>query len=120
MKKILPLFLSVLIFASSLLYLHQKVQIYVEAYRLSKHHRYYNELVDKRDHLMYNLCKEVSLAKVNQWAQDQNFTPVDKGKVLALNSTQQIQSQSSTMTLLLNRFLRASVSASTALAKEKK
>jgi len=120
MKKILPLFLAVFIFSSSLLYLHQKIQIYVEAYRLSSNHRRYNELVDKRDYLMYNLAKEISLAKVNQWAQAQNFAPVDKNKVLALNIDTQEQIEANTITSLLDRFLRASVSTSTALAKEKK
>ena len=120
MKKVLPLFLPVFIFSSSLLYLHQKIQIYVEAYRLSNNHHYHNELVDKRDYLMYNLAKEVSLAKVNQWAQAQNFTPVDKEKILALNTKTQEQVQENVINSVLNRFLRASVSTSTALAKERK
>jgi hypothetical protein len=120
MKKILPLFLPVFIFSSSLIYLHQKIQIYVEAYRLSNNYHCHNELVDKRDYLMYNLAKEVSLAKVNQWAQAQNFTPVDKGKVLALNIKAQEQIHENTINSVLNRLLRASVSTSTALAKERR
>ncbi len=120
MKKIMPVFLPIFIFSSSLIYLHQKVQIYVEAYRLSNNYSYHNELVDKRDYLMYNLAKEVSLAKVNQWARDQNFTPVDKEKVLALNTRAQEQVQEKAINSILDRFLRASVSTSTALAKERR
>jgi len=120
MKKVLPLVLVVLIFSLSFCYLHQKIQIYVEAYRLSSNHHRYNELVDKRDYLMYNLAKEISLAKVNQWAQAQDFAPVDKGKVLALNTRVQEEIKENTITSLLDRFLRASVSTSTALAKEKR
>ena len=120
MKRVLPLFLPVFIFSTSLVYLHQKVQIYVEAYRLNSNYRYHNELVDKRDYLMYNLAKEVSLAKVNQWAQAQNFTPVDREKRLVLNTETQREVHENALTSVFNSFLRASVSTSTALAKEKR
>ena len=120
MKKTLTLVLPVFIFLPSLLYLHQKVQIHIEAYRLSNNYYRYNELVDKRDSLMYNLAKEVSLAKVNQWAQVKNFASVGKEQMLALSVKQQKQISRNKITSLFNRFLRASVSTSAALAKEKK
>lgn len=118
MKKALHLILPAIIFFGALLYLHQKVRIYVEAYRLSGNYYRHNELLDKRDYLVYNFSQEVSLAKVNQWAQVQKFTFVDKAKVLALGGKEQKQASGSKIALLFSRLLKASASASTALAKE--
>jgi len=121
MKKVLPIILLILIFIPTLLYLHQKVQIYVEAYRLSNTFSYHKELIDKRDYLMYNFAKEATLAKVNQWASLKDFTPVDKGRVIALNIKRQTQTTSDNrIALLLNQILRVSTPTSTALAKEKR
>ena len=121
MKKILPIILPILIFIPTLLYLHQKVQIYVEAYRLSKTFSYHKELIDKRDYLMYNFSKVATLAKVNQWASIKDFTPVDKNKVMALSIKRQAQiASNSKMSLLLGRILKASEPTLTALAKEKR
>jgi hypothetical protein len=120
MRKTIPIILPIFLFFSFLFYLHQKIQIYVEAYRLSKHYNYYNELVDKRDYLMYNFSKEVSLAKVNQWAQEENFAPVSRERLLALNIETEEPIASNKIISLLNRFLNTSTSTSTALAKEKR
>lgn len=121
MKKVLPLILPVLIFIPALLYLHQKVQLYVEAYRLSNAFNYHKELIDKRDYLMYNFAKEATLAKVNQWASLKDFTQVDKGSVMALEMKRQTEIASGDkISLLLGRILRASTPTSTALAKEKR
>ncbi len=121
MKKILPLILPVLIFLPVLLYLHQKVQLYVEAYRLSNSFSYHKELIDKRDYLMYNFSKEATLAKVNQWASLKDFTPVDKGRVMALNIKRQPQIiGNNKIALFFDRVLRASTPTSTALAKDKR
>ena len=119
MKKMLPLILPILIFVPTLLYLHQKVQLYVEAYRLSNTFSYHKELIDKRDYLMYNFVNEANLAKVNQWASLKDFTPVDKGRVMALNIRRQAPIASDNkIALLLNRILKASTPTSTALAKD--
>ncbi len=118
MKKALYLVLPVLIFIPTLLYLHQKVQIYVEAYQLSKNYSYHNELIDKRDYLMYNFSKEVSLAKVNQWAKDQHFMPVDKNNIYTLNTDNKEEARDNKIVSLINRIFNASSSASTALAKD--
>jgi len=75
------------IFLSLLLYLHQKVLIYVEAYKLTHNYRLCNELVDKRDYLVYNLTQQTSVPKINQWAQKNNF--VSGQKLLALNLKKQ-------------------------------
>ena len=121
MKKILPLILPVIIFLPALLYLHQKVQLYVEAYRLSNTFGYHKELVDKRDYLMYNFAKEATLAKVNQWASRKDFTPIDKGRVMALNVRRQAQNVSGNrIALLLNQVLKASTPTSIALAEERR
>jgi len=81
-KKSFSIFI-VFLFIASLTFLHQKILIYVEAYKISKNHRLSNELVDKRDYLVYNLTKETSVQKINQWAEKNNFSPTEK--VLALN-----------------------------------
>jgi len=118
MKKILPLALPLFIFLTSLLYLHQKVQIYVEAYRLNANYQRYNELVDKRDYLMYNFAKEISLTKVNQWAKNERFSPVGRERVMASGAPSRRKAQGGVMASLLNRFLRTSASTSTVLAED--
>jgi len=121
MKKVLPLIVPLLIFLTALLYLHQKVQLYVEAYRLSSAFNYHKELIDKRDYLMYNFAEKATLAKVNQWASLKAFTPIDKNRIMALSIERQAQSASDKRIVsLFNRILRASTPTSTALAKEKR
>jgi len=119
MKKILPLILIIFIFSAGLLYLHQKVQIYVEAYRLNNNYHYHAELVDKRDYLMYNFAKEVSLVKLNQWAKTQNFAFVSQKMVVDLDRKRRNPAVNNKIVLLLDRFLSASSSTSTVLAKDK-
>ncbi len=119
MKKITPLLLLVLIFSASLCYLHQKIQIFVEAYRLSTNYTRYNELVAKRDYLLYNLNKHLTLEKINQWAQNQNYQVVTPDMVLAVRITKEQPAASNRFAALLNRFLGASTSSATALAGEK-
>ena len=120
MRRTLPLILPIFIFLPLLLYLHQKVQIYVEAYRLSNNYRHYNDLIDQKDCLLYDFAKEVSLARVNQWAQAQDFTLIDKERVFALNTEKQEPVANNKIALLLERFLRASTSTSVAMAGEKR
>jgi len=121
MKKLLFLILPFIIFLPVLLYLHQKVNLYVEAYRLSNTFSYRKELIDKRDYLMYNFSKVATLAKVNQWASVKDFTPVNKDRVMALSIKRRAQiASNSKMSLLLGRILKASEPTLTALAKEKR
>ncbi|MFH1768379.1 MAG: hypothetical protein ABH858_04375 [Candidatus Omnitrophota bacterium] len=75
----------VFIFFTSLLYLHQKVAIYREAYKLQESYHRYDKLVDCRDLLMYNRSERISLAKINSWIEANGFNLVDSDKVLALN-----------------------------------
>lgn len=119
MNKWFPLILLAIIFLASAFYLHQKIQIYVQAYLLSSSYNQYNELIAKRDYLMYNFNKEISIAKVNQWAQQENFQPVSKEKILALRAVEKQRSYERTLAHLFDRILGASTTASTALANEK-
>lgn len=105
-------------FAASLLYLHQKILIYVEAYKISKNHRFLNELVDKRDYLVYNLTKETSVPKVNQWAEKNNFMHTEKVFALDLRRPEQAKPASKIM-LVLGDILGTPAGSSTALAGEK-
>ena len=75
----------VLMFVVSLLYLHQKVLIYVEAYRLNETYQAYNNLVDARDDLLYNFSQKISLEKVNCWVENNGFTLAEGDKMLALH-----------------------------------
>lgn len=120
-KNILPLILLVSIFFFSLMYLHQKVQLYVEAYRLSNIFYCHNELIGKRDYLMYNFAKEATLTKINQWAVQKDFAPIDKNRMIALNKQKQVQgSGNNRISLLLSRIAKASAPASMALAEDKR
>lgn len=119
MKHSIIFILIVFIFLASFLYLHQKVLIFVEAYKLSKNHRIYNELVDKRDYLVYNFTKETSVLKVNQWAEKNKFIPAEK--VLALNLKRvPAQKSQNKLASLVNGLLGIGIptGSATALAKE--
>lgn len=108
------------VFAGTFLYLHQKVQIYVEAYRLSKNYQAYNECIDKRDYLMYNFMKEVSLSKLNAWVEKNEFSPVEKRKVLALNlEKRKVPASKNKLASLFNKAIGFSSASSTVLAQER-
>jgi len=115
-RSIIPL-LIVFIFLASFFYLHQKVLIYVEAYKLSKNHRIYNELVDKRDYLVYNFTKETSVSKVNQWAEKNKFIPAEKVLALNLKRTPTHKNRY-TFASLVHGLLGIPAGSSTALANE--
>jgi hypothetical protein len=119
MRRIHPIVIIIVVFTGGFVYLHQKIGIYVEAYRLSNNRRLYNELVDKKDYLMYNFTKEISIAKVNQWAQNENFTLVSKDQVVAMDLRGRESVAGKSLAQLLDGFLGASASTSAALANEK-
>lgn len=119
MRKSLPITLAVFLFIGSLLYLHQKIQIYIEAYKLGNAYGRHNELLDKRDYLMYNFSKEISLAKVNKWAQARNFASIGKERLFVMDIKAH-KATNNKIALLLDRFLWASASTPAALAKEKR
>lgn len=117
-KKI-PLVFSGVVFILSFLYLHQNVQVYVSAYKLSQSCAHYNELIDKSDYLMYNFAKSVSLAKVNQWAEDNEFGFITRSQKIALNLKGEKGSDSeSKLAFLYDRFLNFPSASSTALAED--
>lgn len=78
-------FFMVLIFIAAMGYLQQKVRFYVAAYELSRSYQINNELSSRRDFLARNFYQEVTVVKLNQWAQANKFYPADKNRVLALN-----------------------------------
>ena len=47
--------------------------LHVQAYTLTQNYKHYTDLVDRRDVLLYNLSKEISLDKINHWAQVNDF-----------------------------------------------
>lgn len=81
-KKILLIFVLFLILLS---YLHQKVSIFTEAYKLGENYQRYNKLVDRRDDLLYNFSEKVTLEKINCWAESNGFQLAKRDTVLTLN-----------------------------------
>ncbi len=81
MKRLIIAILSV--FILSFLYLHQKISLSRESYKLSRNWRVYNELVAKRDALLYNFSREVSLNKINIWAKNNLLKSAKRESVLA-------------------------------------
>ncbi|MCM8786724.1 MAG: hypothetical protein NC935_01565 [Candidatus Omnitrophica bacterium] len=84
MKKKKYLISAIFIFLAIFFYVHQKVQIYVEGYNLAKNYYLYNEYIDRRDYLVYNFAQRISLPKINEWVEKENFSSIKKDKVLAL------------------------------------
>ena len=123
MRRIIAYFLVLFIF--SLGYLHQKLGLYIEAYKLSGNHKVYNDFVDKRDALMYNLCNKTSLEKVNLWVKNNKFKLAGKEKILAFNiknvesDREKIIPQSKIMAYIKHRLFKLPVG-SEVLAKDKK
>lgn len=119
MKKISLLILFLIVFLIIFLYVHQKVLIYVEVYNLSKAYKIYNELVDRKDFLMYNLKREVSLPKLNQWAKENNLSFVGKDKILVLNLNKNFISNNRVKFSSNNTNIKFTKSSFEALAEEK-
>lgn len=117
----IPVIFMGFVFILSFFYLHQKIQIYVQAYQLGRNYQAYNELVDKKDYLVYNFAKSISFAKVNHWAENNGFQPVEKKRTLALNLKEEKLPvhKFDKLALLYSRFLQLPEASSTALAEEK-
>jgi hypothetical protein len=115
-KKTFAIFI-VFFFIASLTFLHQKILIYVEAYKISKNHRLSNELVDKRDYLVYNLTKETSVQKINQWAEKNNFPPTEKVLALNLRRAEPLKPANKVLSMFTD-LLGITTGSSTALAGE--
>ncbi len=118
MKKITPLILIAFIFFPSFFFLHQKIQIYVEAYRLSENYNYHNQLIDKKDYLMYTFTKATSLAKVNQWAKAQDFVSVGKDKHFSLATKKESAKSNNKIATFFSRLLGASTPTAEAFVKK--
>jgi hypothetical protein len=78
-------FIILFAFVFTFLYLNQKVSIYVAAYKLNSNYNSYEELSSKRDYLKYNYNKYVSVPRVNQWANQNNFSFGTGEKMIALS-----------------------------------
>lgn len=121
MKKLKPFFFLILAFLFTFLYLQQKVGIQVQAYQLSENYRFYNELVDKRDFMMYNFTRKISLAQVNQWAENNDLSTVNRSRLVALNLKQEkVPVLENELAAMFHRFIGGSTVASTAFAGDKK
>ncbi len=122
MWRIINCFLVIFLF--SLVHLHQKVGLHIEAYKLSSNYNVYNDFVDKRDGLMYNFYNKTSLDKVNLWVKNNEFRLADKERMLAFNiknvgfDKAKIIPQSKIMAYVNHRFFKLPVE-SEVLAKPK-
>jgi len=81
-KKILLVFI---LFLVSLGFLHQKVSLFTEAYKLSENYHEHNKLIDSRDDLLYNFSGKVSLKRINYWVESNGFELAKSNAVLALD-----------------------------------
>jgi len=110
MKKFL--LVSSLCFYLAVLYLHQRVQIYIEAYNLSRNYKLCKELIDKRDALLYNFYCKVPLERVNQWVESNEFKLVEKERIFAFKVSNKgektRESRMRNFRLSFNRLLRPS------------
>jgi len=75
----------ILLFFISFFYLRQKINIYVEGYRLNDAQKVFDKLVDRRDALLYNFSQKVSLAKINGWIEAKGFDFAKEDRILAFN-----------------------------------
>ncbi|MBD3246465.1 MAG: hypothetical protein GF333_05580 [Candidatus Omnitrophica bacterium] len=87
------------LFVLSLVYLHQKVLIFVEAYHLSARRRQLNELVDRKDALVYNLSQETHLAKINEWSESHDFKFAERERIVALDIEKQESPEENSFTV---------------------
>lgn len=90
------------------------------AYKLNENHSMLNKLVDERDYFLYNFTREISLDRLSEWAENNDFSPPEKEKVLALNLKERKQPiGENRFASLLKRFLKFPAGSSTALAEER-
>ena len=75
----------VLAFTVFLVYLHQKVIIYTEAYKLNASYRQLDKLADVYDNLLYDFSKQISLTHINSWVDANGLKVADSGNVVAFN-----------------------------------
>lgn len=121
MRKFVPLLIIFVVFLGSFFYLHQKVQAYIQAYKLSQNYRLYTELIDKRDCYAYYLKKKLTFAKVDKWAQENNFSPVDKQRLVVLNVGQSapLQKPQFSFALAMRRILNNTTTPASVFAKDR-
>jgi len=92
------------VFFGTLLYLHLKICIYLEGYRLSRGYQVNNELASRKDYLLKVFYAQMSLQRLNQWANDNDFTSVERQRLLALDMRKELAvRQESRLSALFNR-----------------
>lgn len=118
MRKISPLLLVFIIFAFLAIYLHQKVQIYTTAFYLQKNYNDYQELAAKKDYLMHNFSKKISLSHVSKWVLAEKFCSPEKGKLLVLKPKERIEVNVVSKKSFLER-IKSSASIADVFAKDR-
>ncbi|MCF7873899.1 MAG: hypothetical protein K9L84_00780 [Candidatus Omnitrophica bacterium] len=118
MRKISPLILVSIIFIFLSVYLHQKVQIYTAAFYLQKNYNNYQELVAKKDYLMHNFSKKVSLSHVSKWVLAEKLSSPGKEKLLVFKPNDQVETDTVSKKSFFKR-IRSSASIADVFAKER-
>ncbi|OQX81214.1 MAG: hypothetical protein B6D56_02945 [Candidatus Omnitrophica bacterium 4484_70.1] len=77
--------LFIFLFIVTFFYLHLKVSLNVERYKLTSSYRLYNKLIDKRDALLYNLTQRTNLKIINQWAENNRFVMPSQKNLIVFN-----------------------------------
>lgn len=114
----MPVFMC-LVCAAVFLRLHQKVQVYSEAYRLSKNYRMCNNLADTRDYLTYTYAKHTSVAVLSQWADENKYGFVGKEKMLAVQFRKRRQQPTGQFVRVVNNVLGISTATATAMTQDR-
>jgi hypothetical protein len=118
MRKISPLLLVFIIFAFLAIYLHQKVQIYTTAFYLQKNYNDCQELAAKKDYLMHNFSKKVSLSYVSKWVLAEKLSSPEKEKLLVLKSKDGIEADAVSKKSFFER-IKSSASIADVFAKDR-
>lgn len=74
----------ILVFITIFVYLHQKIVISVENYRISKNIDEHKRLVDLRDKELRDFFSLVSCDKINEWARENKFVLAKKNSKIVL------------------------------------
>ena len=109
---------ALIIFSCALVYLHQKVNVYVSACQLSDNYSYYEELAAKRDYLTYVFNKEMSLPKINQWVDKNNFSFNGRSREIAMNLRKDKPKAGGALAAAFGRVMNIPAAVGTAMAHD--
>lgn len=93
MKKLSNYFIVMIaVFFLTFFYLHQKIKISVSIYELNKKYSRLNSLLERKEYLLYNLRKNISLANLNRWAKRNQFSqPQERGVIALRNKVEKLK-----------------------------